>query len=162
MLNTMVVFAVSGLWHGAEYTFIIWGVFHGLCMIVERMIYGSKMKEISDKVTILNLFRMVVTFGIVSFAWIFFRADNFTDASMFVGKIFTSVGRPFLDVDTMSMAVLALLIVFVKDLVDEYSVRFRLLGSRYKVVRYATAALMVCYILAFGVLNGGSFIYFQF
>ena len=162
MLNTMIVFTVSGLWHGAEYTFIIWGAFHGLCMIVERMIYGNKIKEINGRLTFTNILRIILTFCIVSFAWIFFRADNFSDASMIVGKIFTSYGNPFVDVDVFSMAFAALMIVFVKDVFDEYDVRLKLLNSDYVVVRYATAILMVIYIISFGVLNGGSFIYFQF
>lgn len=162
MLNTMIVFTVNGLWHGAEYTFIIWGAFHGLCMIVERLIYGSKIKEISDRLTLLNVVRMVVTFCIVSFAWIFFRAEDFADASMIVGKIFTDFGRPFVDSNTFSMALIALAIVFLKDFADEFVPKIKLLDSKVKVVRYATAALIICYILSFGVLNGGSFIYFQF
>lgn len=162
MLNTMIVFTVSGLWHGAEYTFIMWGAFHGLCMIVERQIYGNKIKELSDKLSIPNVLRMVLTFAIVSFAWIFFRADNFADASNIIGKIFTSVGRPFIDADTFSMALIALALVFAKDFVDEFIPNVKLLSSKYLVVRYATAVLLICYILGFGVLNGGSFIYFKF
>lgn len=162
MLNTMIVFTVSGLWHGAEYTFIIWGAFHGLCMIVERLIYGSKIKEISDRLTLLNVVRMVVTFCIVSFAWIFFRAENFGDASEIIGKIFTSHGSLFMDSNIMLMAVVALVIVFIHDAFEEYKVGIRLLDSRYRVVRYVSAILVIAYILTFGVLNGGSFIYFQF
>ena len=162
MLNTMIVFTVSGFWHGAEYTFIIWGAFHGLCMIVERLIYGSKIKEISDRLTLLNVVRMVVTFCIVSFAWIFFRAENFTDASMIVGKIFTSHGSLFIDSDTMLMSILAFLIVFAHDFFEEYRIDVKLLDSRNRVVRYISAIIVIAYILAYGVLNGGSFIYFQF
>ena len=162
MLNTMIVFTVSGLWHGAEYTFIIWGAFHGLCMIVERLIYGSRIKEISDRLTLPNVVRMVVTFCIVSFAWIFFRAENFADASMIVGKIFTSHGSVFMDSNIMLMAAVALVIVFIHDAFEEYKVGIRLLDSRYRVVRYVSAILVIAYILTFGVLNGGSFIYFQF
>ena len=131
-------------------------------MIVERLIYGSKIKEISDRLTLLNLVRMVVTFFIVSFAWIFFRAENFADASMIVGKIFTDFGKPFIDANTMFMAVIALVIVFIKDAFDEFNFGFRLLESKYKLVRYITAILVLAYILSYGVLNGGSFIYFQF
>lgn len=76
MLNTMIVFTVSGLWHGAAYTFIIWGALHGACMVVERIIYGDKIKTISDKFSIANLLRLMVTFSIVNFAWIFFRVNN--------------------------------------------------------------------------------------
>lgn len=163
MLNTMIVFTVSGLWHGAEYTFIIWGAFHGLCMIVERLIYGNRIKEISDRLTLVNVVRMVVTFCIVSFAWIFFRAENFADASMIVGKIFTSHGSVFTDPDTMVYGFGFLLLVFVVDFITEFSGgRLQLLNSRHTVVRWVTYLAMIVMILLFGVLDGGSFIYFQF
>lgn len=162
MLNTMIVFVVSGLWHGAEYTFLIWGAFHGLCLVLEKLVYGNKMKQISNGLSFGNIIRMLLTFCIVSFAWIFFRADNFSDAATIIGKIFTDHGPLFMDKTTMLLASIALVIVLLKDVRDEYHVGIKLLNSKYMVVRYLTAVAMICYILACGVLNGGSFIYFQF
>lgn len=162
MLNTMIVFTVSGLWHGAAYTFLIWGALHGACMIAERLLYGKRIKEISDRLTFSNIFSMLLTFCIVSFAWIFFRAETIGDAASIISKIFLSHGSLFIDLNTLSMAFLAFVIVFMYDFTQEYGVRLRLLNSRFTVVRYATAAFLICYIIGFGVLNGGSFIYFQF
>lgn len=162
MLNTMIVFTVSGLWHGAAYTFLIWGALHGACMIAERLLYGKRIKEISDRLTFPNILRMLLTFCIVSFAWIFFRAETIGDATSIISKIFLSHGSLFIDVNTLSMAFLAFVIVFMYDFTQEYGVRLKLLNSRFTVVRYATAAFLICYIIGFGVLNSGSFIYFQF
>lgn len=162
MLNTMIVFTVSGLWHGAAYTFLIWGALHGACMIAERLLYGKRIKEISDRLTFPNILMMLLTFCIVSFAWIFFRAETIGDATSIISKIFLSHGSLFIDVNTLSMAFLAFVIVFMYDFTQEYGVRLKLLNSRFTVVRYATAAFLICYIIGFGVLNGGSFIYFQF
>lgn len=162
MLNTMIVFTVSGLWHGAAYTFLIWGALHGACMIAERLLYGKRIKEISDRLTFSNILRMLLTFCIVSFAWIFFRAETIGDAASIISKIFLSHGSLFIDLNTLSMAFLAFVIVFMYDFTQEYGVRLRLLNSKFTVVRYATAAFLICYIIGFGVLNGGSFIYFQF
>lgn len=162
MLNTMIVFTVSGLWHGAAYTFLIWGALHGACMIAERLLYGKRIKEISDRLTFPNILRMLLTFCIVSFAWIFFRAETIGDATSIISKIFLSHGSLFIDVNTLSMAFLAFVTVFMYDFTQEYGVRLKLLNSRFTVVRYATAAFLICYIIGFGVLNGGSFIYFQF
>lgn len=162
MLNTMIVFVVSGLWHGAAYTFLIWGALHGACMIIERLLYAKKIKEISDKLNIRNILRIVLTFCIVSFAWIFFRAETLGDAIEIIRKILMSHGSLFVDINTLSMAFIALAIVFIYDFTHEYGIRLRLLNSRIKIVRYATAALLICYIIGFGVLNSGSFIYFQF
>ena len=162
MLNTMIVFTVSGLWHGAAYTFIIWGAMHGACMVIERLVYGDKIKHISDKFSIANLLRLMLTFTIVNFAWVFFRVNDLSDVMTIFRKIFTEPGMPFLDTNTLMMAFFAMALVFAYDYIEEKQLNIHLLSSKNIVVRYLTAVLLIVYILAFGVLNGGSFIYFQF
>lgn len=162
MLNTMIVFTVSGLWHGAAYTFIVWGAMHGACMVIERLVYGDKIKHISDKFSIANLLRLMLTFTIVNFAWVFFRVNDLSDVMTIFRKIFTEPGMPFLDTNTIMMAFFAMALVFAYDFIEEKQLNIHLLSSKNIVVRYLTAVLLIVYILAFGVLNGGSFIYFQF
>lgn len=161
-LNTLIVFAISGLWHGAAYTFIIWGAMHGVCMVIERLVYGEKIKQLSDKFSMSNIIRIIITFTIVNFAWIFFRINNLGDVMQIFKKIFTEPGKPFLDTNTLLMGFVAMAIIFIYDLVKEKHLNMHLLSSRFMVVRYLTAIMLIVYILAFGVLNGGSFIYFQF
>lgn len=162
MLNTMIVFTVSGLWHGAAYTFIIWGAMHGACMVIERLVYGDKIKQISDKLSIANLLRLMLTFTIVNFAWVFFRVSDLGDVATIFKKMFTEPGMAFLDTNTLMMALFAMIIVFVYDLTKEKNLNLHLLSSNSMIVRYITAILIVVYILLFGVLKSGSFIYFQF
>lgn len=162
IFNTMVVFIVSGLWHGAAYAFLIWGALHGLCMVIERLIYGDKIKMISNSFSLANLVRLILTFAVVNFAWIFFRVNDLGNVMIIFKKIFMEPGRPFLDTNTLLMAYIAIGIVFIYDFVKEKKLEIHLLSSKYIVVRYITAVLLICYILTFGVLNGGSFIYFQF
>lgn len=161
-LNTIIVFTISGLWHGAAYTFIIWGALHGICMIIERMVYGDKIKTISDKFSLANILRIAVTFGFVNFAWILFRVSNLEEVMTIFKKIFTEPGSLFFDSNTLMMGFVAMVVVFIYDFIKEKQLNIHLLSSKYMVVRYMTAVLLVVYILAFGVLNGGSFIYFQF
>lgn len=161
-LNTMIVFTVSGLWHGAAYTFIIWGAMHGSCMVIERMMYGAKIKHISEKFTMANVLRLMLTFTIVNFAWVFFRVNDLGDVMNIFSKMLTEAGTPFLDSNTLTMAIIAMVIVFIYDFAKEKRLQIHLLSSRFMAVRYLTAVLLIVYILAFGVLNGGSFIYFQF
>lgn len=161
-LNTLIVFTISGLWHGAAYTFIIWGAMHGICMVIERFVYGEKIKQLSDKFSMSNIIRIIITFTIVNFAWIFFRINNLGDVMQIFKKIFTEPGKPFLDTNTLLMGFVAMAIIFIYDLVKEKHLNMHLLSSRFMVVRYLTAIMLIVYILAFGVLNGGSFIYFQF
>lgn len=163
IINTMIVFTVSGLWHGAAYTFIIWGAMHGACMVIERLVYGDKIKTITNKFSLTNALRWTVTFAIVNFAWIFFRVNNLSDVMTIFQKIFTNTGRIFIDADTMVYAFMFAILVFAVDFVDEYySGKVRLLNSRYTIVRWATYIALVMMVLLFGVLDGGSFIYFQF
>ena len=161
-LNTLIVFTVSGLWHGAAYTFIIWGAIHGVCMVAERLVYGEKLKHLTDKFTLASLLRIAITFVIVNFAWIFFRISDLGDVGTVFRKIFTEPGMPFVDASTLLMGFVALALVFLFDLVKETKANVHLLSSRHLPIRVLTASLLVVYILAFGVLNGGSFIYFQF
>lgn len=160
--NTIIVFVISGLWHGAAYNFIIWGAIHGVCMVIEKLIYGDKIKMITDKLSPANLLRLMATFTIVNFAWIFFRVNNLDDVVTIFVKIFTEPGIPFIDGNTVSMAVVAMILVFIYDLVKEKNLGIHLLSSKRRVIRYLTTVSLIIYILAFGVLNGGSFIYFQF
>ena len=162
MLNTMIVFTVSGLWHGAEYTFIIWGAFHGLCMIVERLIYGSKIKEISDRLTLPNAVRMVLTFCIVSFAWIFFRAENMYDFCLIVKGIISSIGVPYVDANVFCYAIPMMILIFIKDFVDEYKPSISIIHNGNKYIRWIGYFTLVLIILFFGLLESSSFIYFQF
>ena len=164
IFNTMVVFVVSGLWHGAAYTFLIWGAFHGFCMIVEKRLYGDKLKTLSTKLSFSNCLRMCITFFVVNFAWIFFRMDNFNDAQSAVCQIFTIGGGKsfFLDQTTLGLGFLSFLVLFLKDASDEYNWRIKLLSSSNAMVSGITMVILISYILLFGVLNGGSFIYFQF
>lgn len=135
---------------------------HGACMVIERLVYGEKIKHISDKFSIANLLRLMLTFTIVNFAWVFFRVSDLGDVITIFRKIFTEPGMPFLDTNTLSMAFFAMAIVFISDFIKEKNLNIHLLSSKYMLVRYLTVVLLIVYILAFGVLNGGSFIYFQF
>ena len=164
IFNTMIVFIVSGLWHGAAYTFLIWGALHGICMVVEKRIYGEKIKQISDRFNLVNAGRMLVTFVIVNFAWIFFRSPDLKSALYIDNQIITMGGGTnlFFDLTTLSLAFVSFGIMALKDLADEYGWRVKLLHSDNKYIVWATMVLLISYTLLFGVLNGGSFIYFQF
>lgn len=162
-INTMIVFIVSGLWHGAAYTFLIWGALHGCCMVVEKLLYGDKLKTLSNKLSIANIFRWFITFTIVNFAWIFFRVDNLESVITVIKKIFTQSGHVFVDPDTMFYSFVFIVIVFLVEYFEErHPDRIKLLNSKHTVVRWTTGLVMATMILLLGVLDGGSFIYFQF
>ena len=81
-LNLVVTFLVSGIWHGAGWHFVIWGLLHGLCLCVERML-----KPWAQKLKIVPAVRIAVTFCLVSFAWVFFRAGSAGEALAVLRKL---------------------------------------------------------------------------
>lgn len=80
-INIFIIFAVSGLWHGAGWTFIIWGTLHGLASIVVR-IWGK------TKIALPFLISWFITFFFVNFAWVYFRAESIGQAHALIGKMF--------------------------------------------------------------------------
>lgn len=89
---TLITFFISGLWHGASWTFVIWGLIHGI-YLATSIIYKPFQKKIYKKLKlsdtkILKIWNTFVTFNLVSFAWIFFRSENLTDAWKIVSKLF--------------------------------------------------------------------------
>ena len=161
IFNIIIVFLLSGLWHGAAYTFIIWGAIHGIAQVIEKLIYGNRIKNISPGLTISNGFRVLVTFVIVSFAWIFFRMPNVGQAFSVIRKIFMNYGELYID-PTLYLGLASLMILVVKDAFDQANLNIKLFQSRFTAVRFMSLAFIISFILLFGVLEGGQFIYFQF
>lgn len=161
ILNIMVVFLLSGLWHGAAYTFIIWGAIHGIAQVIEKLAYGQGIKHISKGFSIENVLRALITFFIVSSAWIFFRMPDAGQAFSVIEKIFTNRGDLYNE-PTLYIGLASLIILMIKDSMDQSNSRIEFFQSKYTVVRFLSVAFMISYILLFGVLEGGQFIYFQF
>ena len=161
IFNIMAVFLLSGLWHGAAYTFIIWGAIHGIAQVIEKLLYGQRIKSIPNNFTIGNVFRVLFTFFIVSFAWVFFRMPDAEGAFTVIGKIFTDFGTVYNE-PTLYLGLVSLLLLIVKDSFEKSNSNFSFFQSRYLVLRFLSVAFVISYILLFGVLEGGQFIYLQF
>lgn len=156
--NVLVTFTVSGLWHGANWTFLVWGSLHGAILCVERM-SGITRTHFRGMRKFLH---WAVTFAVVCFAWIFFRANSLEDATTIIKGIFSDFGMPYLSPDDLLASAMALSILFIKESIDEFGWRIRPIGSSYWLIRHVSWVFLIVYILLFGVLDGGQFIYFQF
>ena len=159
-LNILITFLVSGIWHGANITFIIWGAIHGFIQIIEKAL-GIQKGENTPKYLV--PFRILLTFVIVNIAWIFFRMPTFTAACDVIEKIATSPGRFDANMMLMSdmvMLVLGLSIMIMKDLKEEYIKRVTIIDNKY--VKWFMYILIFALLLNFGILDGGSFIYVSF
>ena len=163
ILNVMIVFVISGLWHGAAYTFLIWGAMHGLFMVVERFAYGDKIKEIPTGFSLGNIVRMGVTLSLVNFAWIFFRLNTLGDVCAVISKIFTNRGGLYIDAKLILYIVPALIIVFFFDFIAEKRTgKMFLLDNDKRIVRWIAYCSLLLFVLLFGSFEQTQYIYFQF
>lgn len=159
--NIFVTFLVSGIWHGANWTFIFWGVMHGVLQIIEKALGWQKYEGHN---WVVKSVRIIITFLLVNFAWVFFRMPNIGDAFEVIGKMFTEIGMP--DVSSLGssalvMIVCGLSILVFKDLKDEF-LGNHLSFLQYKFVRWSVYVFLFCMMIATGVLDGGQFIYVGF
>ena len=89
-LNILITFLISGLWHGANYTFIAWGAVHGSAIVFEIIIKTN----ILDKIKLLFPLRIAATFSFITLAWVLFRAQNLHDAIFVYSHIFNGISNP--------------------------------------------------------------------
>ena len=161
LTNLMIVFLVSGLWHGAAWTFVLWGALHGLYQILEAL-RKKYFGEPTYNHWWSKALKMLFVFFIVNMAWIFFRANTIGDAFTAIVKMFTNPGAPFMSPMAMLFGMLSFVILVVKDFADEFHPSWKLLASDNKVVATIACTLLAVYVLLFGVLDSSQFIYFQF
>lgn len=156
--NLMTTFIISGIWHGANWTFIVWGTTHGALQCAEKRLGWHKSNWKGWR----SWWHWALTFAVVCLAWIFFRAESIGDAAHIIAGIFTRPGVPYLRVADLIIIFLTLAIVVAKEYKDEHGYDFSLSNSRHWIVRHLYVVFFVAFILLFGVLDGGQFIYFQF
>lgn len=181
-INLLVVFCVSGLWHGAEWTFIIWGGLNGLYQII-----GSLLRPVRNKVTELLQLRkdtlshkaaqIVCTFILIDISWLFFRAQNITEALAIIKSIFT-VHNPWILFDdslyslglsakSFRIIPIALAILVFADIMKYRGVCIRKVILRQDYwFRWMVVAGSILLISLFGIWGSSydakNFLYFQF
>lgn len=147
-LNLLITFTVSGLWHGANWTFVVWGFLNGLFQIIDKKL---KVKSV------------ILTFILMTIAWTFFRANTMDDAIQALGMMFIPSGELYLpQMSLLLYIIMGITILLFCDIIWERKGRHPLLENRYIIVRYISYIMLTVMILAFGVFDGGQFIYFQF
>ena len=156
--NLLITFIVSGIWHGANWTFLCWGCLHGVLLCIEKALGIGKQNYTGFK----RLLHWAATFVLVSLAWILFRADTVNDALTIITGLFTNPGIPKLEIANFIAIGLALVILIAKELTDEFNLKFRIAESQSWLVRHLYLVFMISYIILMGVLGGDQFIYFQF
>jgi alginate O-acetyltransferase complex protein AlgI len=158
--NLLIVFLISGLWHGANWTYLVWGGLNGVLLILESVF------NISSKNTgwIKTIFKTLVTFLLVCITWVFFRATNVSDALTILKKIiyFDGPFNPGNPKDHFFYGCLAIAGLLFFEWINEYKPTLYKYFPNSFITRCAYYTLIVVVILLFGVFGGGEFIYFQF
>jgi alginate O-acetyltransferase complex protein AlgI len=154
--NVMIVFSLSGLWHGASWNFVIWGMLHGL--LVYLSFYADwSFSKIKSYLWCLDV---VFNFLLVSLLWVFFRSPDFITTTKLFHKITLFRGNSFVTIfDNPNFGLFSFLLVMCSSFYLIY------LNSVYKKdIKCNMPLLIINFILifTFGLFNSQSFIYFQF
>ncbi len=181
-INVMIVFLLSGLWHGAGLSYIVWGALNGLYQIVGEIItplrhkIGSTLKINKENFGI-RLFKILGTIVLIDFSWIFFRAKRMLDALNIIKSIFTTANLNILregsllncglDIRNIQLLLITIVILIIADCLKNKGIVLRniILKQKYW-VRCLIIVIAALVILIFGkygpAYDAAKFIYFQF
>lgn len=161
--NIFVTFLVSGIWHGANWTFIVWGIWHGLFQIIEKAIGQQKCEYGWLGKTI----KILITFLIVNFAWVFFRMPSLLDAFRIIKRMF-DVSLPLtLDVDGFIsyfvFVIIGCTVLFFEEFKEEFFPdKLKFYNNESAIIRWSAYTFTIVAILLLGVFGADQFIYAQF
>ena len=170
-INLMITFLVSGLWHGANWTFVIWGGVHGVAQIVENAVIHKKYQKSKGIVWWL---RVLTIFAFAAFAWIFFVSNSFEDAIYVVSNLLKGFNSPvaylhdgFANIGLGKVELLylsvSLLLLFVYDYFALRKDVINAISSKSTIVRWMVYCLFIIWIIMnVPIGNSAEFIYFQF
>ncbi len=162
--NLWLVFVLSGLWHGAAWTFVIWGIYHGLLLIVERLFLLKVYSKLPKVIP------LIITFLFVAIGWVFFRAENFSDAIIFIKKLIGfkfNINYFFLENDFKVYFVAAFIFSFFTLFSFGKKIQQKIYFSNYTTLGYTVATITSITLFYFCLASISSstfnpFIYFRF
>jgi D-alanyl-lipoteichoic acid acyltransferase DltB (MBOAT superfamily) len=168
--NLAVVFMVSGLWHGANWTFVIWGALHAFYLITGLITKPLRLKFNSfiglDKIpALLGYLDVGITFSLAAFAWIFFRANSLKDAVYIITHLFHSnglMGIPTMTKLSFCMILGSLALMLAVEYAKSKGRHLEILLRQPQFIRWSIYALFVLCVIFLGNFGDQKFIYFQF
>jgi D-alanyl-lipoteichoic acid acyltransferase DltB (MBOAT superfamily) len=159
--NLIVTMLLGGLWHGANWTFVVWGAIHGVGQSIARLL-GKWKRHTTEEASLLRLWwKRILIFHAVCLAWIFFRAQSLSDAVAFVGGLRIFTWRPEYVVAFKFLAIFTIPL-FLMDLLLEARHEEYLFEKTPVAWQWAYASAMLLTVLLFAANQSNAFIYFQF
>ena len=174
--NIFIVFLISGLWHGANWTFVAWGALHGIYMVAFN-IYEPVKNKLPEKLRSTTLFKVtgtVFTFLLVAIAWTFFRAKRIGIAIYIIINLFKnwhfslySIRNTMVDLnltvsDILFSVSLILFLISVHYYQEKIGSLTRMINSKPAIIRWSVYYTVIIALIFFGVYKDRQFIYFQF
>ena len=174
-INIIFTFTISGLWHGANWTFIAWGAIHGIMLIIYRLIkdLNERLNHIVFKLP--HLLRVIITFIVVCFAWVFFRANSLNDAVFIISNMFGDTDHYFNYLilstkfrgigltpgDLLTVSIFIIIIILIDFFETNNKLAKALESSR--LLKWSFYYIILFSTIIWGVQNSAeNFIYFQF
>lgn len=182
-INTMIVFAASGVWHGAAWNYVFWGALNGLFIVFEdiwRKIYKKNLKNnnsVTDKLDINKWIKRIITFLLIDFTWLFFRAPSLSGAVRMIKHSFSHPGlRGFLLGNDLSLfgsnlmlavILMSIMILLCVGIMNERGInKFIFFFQQKEWIRWIVYMTFLAMIILYGAYGEGyeqtQFIYFQF
>ncbi|MBR2991304.1 MAG: MBOAT family protein [Solobacterium sp.] len=167
--NLIVTFLCSGLWHGAAWTFIVWGLLHGLGQVLENHLFPKEHTRLPAR-----LLSTLIVFAFVTVAWIFFRADTIADAVYIITHMFRGITRPAayfltayrelgIDGFTILCIFAGTVVLVLVDLISEHYDLLQKMNTWHPAARWIVSILFVLLmILIMPVRSSNEFLYFRF
>jgi D-alanyl-lipoteichoic acid acyltransferase DltB (MBOAT superfamily) len=176
-LNLFIVFLISGLWHGANWTFVIWGALHGFYLVFA--LYTQNIRRRLNKFLLLDkipFLSVLSTFVLVDFSWIFFRAKDLQTSIFIIKRMFNGIPdllikfihhQPVFESIGLQKSgiILSIFLIILLEIIEKMQKTGKIsfiLSQKQKKVRWAVYYVLVLSILFLGVFENRQFIYFQF
>lgn len=162
--NLMLTMILGGFWHGAAYTFVLWGIYHGVLLVVHRILYSSQ-KNVNQELPVFSgrkILKMFFFFHLVCLGWLLFRADSLHQA----GQMFSVIGQNMAFNRNTGAAILKLILyllpLWIIQIGQYKTGNLNFLFRRHWVIKTFIYALMAHLMLGWGIMSADEFIYFQF
>jgi len=167
VLALMITFILSGIWHGATWGFLVWGILQGIFLSVEALATKRRGKLVNrfnlKNNFIYTVFSILFTFLLFAISEVFIRAITIDDSLLVFKKILFERGPLFMDMTTWAYSFIGIAILLLSDFREEFfSEKLKFFNNGNIIVRFGAYLCIALMILWIGVLNGGQFIYFQF
>ena len=161
IFNTLFVFALSGFWHGANWTFIIWGLLNGLYLVPNLLLRTKADKTTSSRITVSAIFKMLLTFTLVTFTWIFFRSANVSQAFQYISGLFSKSLFQYPVQHGMAITIPLITALFGVEWLRKYDFKIAQPQMAPAYIRWTVYVILIIACFSF-FKQDQTFIYFQF